>query len=466
MAGKLKSLYVCSQCAFETVKWYGKCPNCGEWNSLVEEVRETSKPTATPNRTEYRAMTLSGGINTAAEQISEIKSDDREIRYHTGMEELDRVLGGGIVKGSLILIGGDPGIGKSTILLQICGVLGKTLKILYVSGEESKRQIKLRATRLNVDTAESLFVLAETNVERISEEIKLSKPDLVMIDSIQTMNFTELNSSPGSVAQIRECTNILMSTAKMLDIPTIIVGHVTKEGSLAGPKVLEHMVDAVLYFEGDKQTAYRILRAVKNRYGSTNEIGVFQMGDKGLMEVENPSLMLLSGRPKNVSGTCVACTMEGTRPILAEVQGLATTSGFGNPRRMATGFDYNRLYLLLAVLEKRAGYFFSNLDAYINVVGGLKLDEPAVDLAVAMALVSSLKDVPMKEDAIVFGEIGLAGEIRSVSHADARVAEAARLGFHRCVLPYHNLGSITSAPQDMELVGVRTIRQAFEALTV
>ncbi|MGN0537302.1 MAG: DNA repair protein RadA [Acutalibacteraceae bacterium] len=466
MAGKLKSLYVCSQCAFETVKWYGKCPNCGEWNSLVEEVRETSKPTVAPNRTEYRVMTLSGGINTAAEQISEIKSDDREIRYHTGMEELDRVLGGGIVKGSLILIGGDPGIGKSTILLQICGVLGKTLKILYVSGEESKRQIKLRATRLNVDTAESLFVLAETNVERISEEIKLSKPDLVMIDSIQTMNFTELNSSPGSVAQIRECTNILMSTAKMLDIPTIIVGHVTKEGSLAGPKVLEHMVDAVLYFEGDKQTAYRILRAVKNRYGSTNEIGVFQMGDKGLMEVENPSLMLLSGRPKNVSGTCVACTMEGTRPILAEVQGLATTSGFGNPRRMATGFDYNRLYLLLAVLEKRAGYFFSNLDAYINVVGGLKLDEPAADLAVAMALVSSLKDIPMKEDAIVFGEIGLAGEIRSVSHADARVAEAARLGFHRCVLPYHNLGSITSAPQDMELVGVRTIRQAFEALTV
>lgn len=466
MAGKLKNLYVCSQCAFETVKWYGKCPNCGEWNSLVEEVRETSKPTVTPNRTEYRAITLSGGINTAAEQISEIKSDDREIRYHTGMEELDRVLGGGIVKGSLILIGGDPGIGKSTILLQICGVLGKTLKILYVSGEESKRQIKLRATRLNVDTSENLFVLAETNVERISEEIKTSKPDLVMIDSIQTMNFTELNSSPGSVAQIRECTNILMSTAKMLDIPTIIVGHVTKEGSLAGPKVLEHMVDAVLYFEGDKQTAYRILRAVKNRYGSTNEIGVFQMGDKGLTEVENPSLMLLSGRPKNVSGTCVACTMEGTRPILAEVQGLATTSGFGNPRRMATGFDYNRLYLLLAVLEKRAGYFFSNLDAYINVVGGLKLDEPAVDLAVAMALVSSLKDVPMKEDAIVFGEIGLAGEIRSISHANARVAEAARLGFHRCILPYHNLGSITSAPQDMELVGVRTIRQAFEALTV
>lgn len=459
MAGKLKSLYICSQCAFESVKWYGKCPNCGEWNSFVEEVREVSKSSV--SRSEVRTVSSA----ESAEQIATIQSDDREIRYRTGMEELDRVLGGGIVKGSLILIGGDPGIGKSTILLQICGVLGRTLKILYVSGEESKRQIKLRATRLNVNDTSSLYVLAETNIERIAEQIRTEKPDVVMIDSIQTMNFTELNSSPGSVAQIRECTNILMHTAKMLDIPTIIVGHVTKEGALAGPKVLEHMVDAVLYFEGDKQMSYRILRAVKNRYGSTNEIGVFQMSDKGLSEVENPSLMLLSGRPKNVSGTCVACTMEGTRPILAEVQGLATTSGFGNPRRMATGFDYNRLYLLLAVLEKRAGYFFSNLDAYINVVGGLKLDEPAVDLAVAMALVSSLKDIPMKEDALVFGEIGLAGEIRSVSHAEARIAEAARLGFRRCVLPYHNLANITSASPDIELIGVRTVRQAFEALS-
>lgn len=460
MAGKLKSLYICSQCAFESVKWYGKCPNCGEWNSFVEEVREVSKSGA--SRSEARAVS---SATESAEQIATIQSDDREIRYRTGMEELDRVLGGGIVKGSLILIGGDPGIGKSTILLQICGVLGKTLKILYVSGEESKRQIKLRATRLNVDDTSSLYVLAETNIERIAEQIRAEKPDVVMIDSIQTMNFTELNSSPGSVAQIRECTNILMHTAKMLDIPTIIVGHVTKEGALAGPKVLEHMVDAVLYFEGDKQMSYRILRAVKNRYGSTNEIGVFQMSDKGLSEVENPSLMLLSGRPKNVSGTCVACTMEGTRPILAEVQGLATTSGFGNPRRMATGFDYNRLYLLLAVLEKRAGYFFSNLDAYVNVVGGLKLDEPAVDLTVAMALVSSLKDIPMKEDAIVFGEIGLAGEIRSVSHAEARIAEAARLGFHRCILPYHNLANIASASPNIELVGVHTVRQAFEVLS-
>ena len=395
-------------------------------------------------------------------QIGEIDMAE-EARYHTGLSELDRVLGGGIVKGSLILVSGEPGIGKSTILLQICDYLGQSLRILYVSGEESARQLKLRAARLGVGS-ENLFVLTETDVQLVVEQMRQTKPDLVMIDSIQTMSLTDLSSSPGSVTQVRECTNAVMRAAKQLEIPAILVGHVNKDGAIAGPKVLEHIVDAVLYFEGDRQMSYRILRAVKNRYGSTNEIGVFDMGDRGLRQVENPSQAMLEGRPKNVSGTCVTCVMEGSRPLLAEIQGLATASGFGNPRRMATGFDYNRMALLLAVLEKRAGYYFSNLDAYLNVVGGLRLDEPAVDLAVAAALVSSLKDVPLRDDAIVFGEVGLTGELRSVTHAEARVSEAARLGFARCVLPAHCLRQITDKP-DIELCGVRTVREAMDALT-
>lgn len=393
--------------------------------------------------------------------INEISTSE-EFRYHTGLSELDRVLGGGIVKGSLILISGEPGIGKSTILLQICEYLGKELKILYVSGEESSRQIKLRAARLGVQS-DQLYILTETDIQLIIEQMRVTKPDLVMIDSIQTMNHTEVTSSPGSVTQVRECTNAMMRAAKSLEIPTILVGHVNKDGAIAGPKVLEHIVDAVLYFEGDRQMSYRILRAVKNRYGSTNEIGVFDMGDNGLQQVENPSLALLAGRPKNVSGTCVTCVIEGSRPILAEIQGLATTTGFGNPRRMATGFDYNRMSLLLAVLEKRAGYYFSNLDAYINVVGGLRLDEPATDLAVAMALVSSLKDTAISDDAIVFGEIGLAGELRSVTHIEARIGEAERLGFKKCVLPYYNLKQINTKYKDIKLIGVKDVRQAFEA---
>lgn len=456
MASKVKSIYVCLECGWESPKWVGKCPGCGEWNAMQEEMKDTGKQAAVKAE---RVHSYSLPVT-----INQIDTDDEQ-RYHTGQNELDRVLGGGIVKGSLILLGGDPGIGKSTILLQICNHLGKTLKILYVSGEESKRQIKLRADRLAVNS-DNLYIMTETDVEIVSELIKSEKPDLVMIDSIQTMNFTELSSSPGSVTQVRECTNVLMKTAKTFDIPIIIVGHVNKDGAIAGPKVLEHIVDAVLYFEGDRQMSYRILRAVKNRYGSTNEIGVFQMEENGLMEVENPSLMLLSGRPKNVSGTCVACTMEGTRPILAEIQGLATTTGFGNPRRMSTGFDYNRMSLILAVLEKRAGFYFSNVDAYINVVGGLRLDEPAVDLAVAMALVSSLKDVPIAEDSLAFGEIGLAGEIRSVSHAQARISEAARLGFTRCIIPHHCLKSINQKMfAGVELIGVKNIREAFAALT-
>lgn len=454
MASKAKNIYICSECGFESPKWYGKCPGCGQWNTLTEEIQTApSKFSASVKNSESRAKAVA---------INEISTDE-EIRYHTGFSELDRVLGGGIVKGSLTIISGDPGIGKSTILLQICEYLGHNLKILYVSGEESGRQIKLRAARLGVHST-NLYILTETDIQVVIEHIRTEKPDIVMIDSIQTMNYTEISSSPGSVTQVRECTNAVMHVAKSLEIPAILVGHVNKDGAIAGPKVLEHIVDAVLYFEGDRQMTYRILRAVKNRFGSTNEIGVFDMGENGLQQVDNPSMAMLSGRPVHVSGTCVTCVMEGTRPILAEIQGLATTSGFGNPRRMATGFDYNRMNLLLAVLEKRAGFYFSNLDTYVNVVGGLRLDEPAVDLAVAMALISSLKDVPIKEDALVFGEIGLAGELRMTSHVQARISEAQRLGFRRCILPANCLKKWPASDCEIELIGVNTVREAFEAL--
>ena len=425
---KIKSVYICSECGYESPKWYGKCPGCGEWNTMNEEIKDTAKAAPT-------AKTRSLHTYAKPYSINDISTED-EHRYDTGCKELNRVLGGGIVKGSLILLGGDPGIGKSTVLMQICQFMGDSLKILYVSGEESKRQLKLRALRLGVNSP-NLYVMTETD--------------------------TELSSSPGSVTQVRECTNMLMRTAKGLDIPMFVVGHVNKEGSIAGPKVLEHIVDTVLHFEGDKQMACRILRAVKNRYGSTNEIGVFEMTDKGLQEVENPSVMLLSGRPTNVSGTCVTCTIEGSRPILAETQGLATQSGYGNARRMATGYDYNRLSMLLAVLEKRAGYFFSNNDTYINIVGGLRVDEPAIDLSIAMALISSLKDTPVDEKAVVFGEIGLAGEIRSVSQAQMRINEAVRLGFTKIVLPFHNLKGVSC--DEAELIGVKNIREAFEAIS-
>lgn len=449
---KIKSVYICSECGYESPKWYGKCPSCGEWNTMNEEIVDKSSSTVQKTK---RVSTYTRPVS-----INSIDTTDEQ-RYFTGSKELDRVLGGGIVKGSLVLLGGDPGIGKSTILLQICNNLGNELKILYVSGEESRRQLKLRAERLGVNN-ENTLIMTETDIEIIVEEIKTEKPDLVMIDSIQTMNLTALNSSPGSVTQVRECTNLLMHTAKGLDIPIIVVGHVNKEGSIAGPKVLEHIVDSVLYFEGDKQMSYRILRAVKNRYGSTNEIGVFQMTDKGLTEVENPSMMLLSGRPHNVSGSCVACTMEGTRPLLAEIQALVSTSGYGNPRRMSTGYDYNRLALIIAVLEKRAGYYFSNSDTYVNIVGGLRLDEPAIDLSVAISLISSLKDVPIPENALAFGEIGLGGEIRSVANAQARINEASRLGFTKIILPYHNLKSVSS--DTATLYGVKNVREAFEAM--
>lgn len=460
MASKIKSVYVCQECGWESSKWVGKCQGCNQWNTMEEEIKNTSKTISSYSSKNDKISS----IYNSPVSMRNIDTKNEE-RYKTGLKEFDRVLGGGIVKGSLVLLGGDPGIGKSTILLQVCNRLGNELKILYVSGEESKRQIKLRSDRLGVD-CEQLYVITETDIEIVAQVIQNEKPDLVMIDSIQTMNLTELSSSPGSVTQVRECTNLLMKTAKSLETPVMIVGHVNKDGAIAGPKVLEHIVDAVLHFEGDKQMSYRILRAVKNRYGSTNEIGVFQMTNDGLSEVENPSMMLLSGRPKNVSGTCVACAMEGSRPILAEIQGLVTNSGFGNPRRMATGFDYNRMNLILAVLEKRAGYFFSSADTYINVVGGLRLDEPAVDLAVAMSLISSLKDVALSENALAFGEIGLAGEIRGVSQAQARISESARLGFTKIILPYQNLKNIkrNEIDSNIELVGVRNIREAFEAM--
>lgn len=452
MIKKQKSVYICSQCGYESPKWYGKCPGCGEWNTFNEEIK-AEEPAGVQKHPVSSAV--------AAVPINEL-SIEREDRYETGLKELDRVLGGGLVKGSLVLLSGDPGIGKSTLLLQICEHLGKNQRVLYVTGEESAKQIKLRAQRLNVES-DNLFILADTDIEGIIGTILSQKPDIAMIDSIQTMNLGTLSSSPGSVSQVRECTHALMRAAKESGVSLFVVGHVNKEGAVAGPKVLEHIVDAVLYFEGDRNLCYRILRAVKNRYGSTNEIGVFEMTEGGLCEVENPSLMLLEGRPINVSGTCVACVMEGSRPILAEVQALVASSNFGMPRRMSTGFDYNRLSVLLAVLEKRAGYFFGNMDAYLNIVGGLRLDETAADLAVAIALVSSLKDKPVDGGVVAFGEVGLAGEIRSCARIESRVSEAARLGFHRCILPKHALRNGIQSAGDMELVAVRTVREAFEA---
>lgn len=452
MANKTKTVYICNQCGYESAKWYGCCPGCSEWNTMEED-------TLTPQQQKSTKNTLK---TVFAQTIDEISADD-EIRFKTGMAELDRVLGGGIVKGSLVLLSGDPGIGKSTILLQICEYLGNSLKTLYVTGEESARQIKLRAKRLNVKT-ENLYIMCQTDVQSIVEYIRTTKPDLVIVDSIQTMAVSEISSTPGSVTQVRESTNLYMHCAKSLGIPVIIVGHVNKDGNIAGPKVLEHIVDCVLYFEGERHMSYRILRAVKNRYGSTNEIGVFEMMDKGLKEVANPSLMLISGKPKNTAGTCIACVMEGSRPILAEVQGLVSTSNYGNGRRMANGFDYNRMSMLMAVLEKRSGYFMSNCDAYVNVVGGLRIDEPATDLSVALAMISSFKDVPIRDDTLVIGEIGLGGELRSVNSCEQRIKEAERLGFKRCIIPRHNLKTLSdSFKGDIEIIGAGTVNEAFEA---
>lgn len=451
-----RSAYICHECGQETPKWNGRCPSCGAWNSLEEtEILPQTKAAISKNRS---------GLDLADKIVSLNDADTEcdEVRYKTGVSELDRVLGGGLVKGSIVLLGGEPGIGKSTLLLQICQYFGTDKDILYVSGEESVRQIKLRAQRLGV-TSDNLYLLAESNAQSICETVCQNKPDIVIIDSIQTMSIHEINSTPGSITQVRECTGLFMRTAKNEEVPFFIVGHVNKDGAIAGPKVMEHIVDAVLYFEGERNLSYRMLRAAKNRFGSTNEIGMFEMLDSGLSEVTNPSAMLLSGRPTGVSGCCVACTMEGSRPILAEVQALVTKGSMQAPRRIATGYDYNRVWLILAVLEKRMGFCFGNLDVYVNIVGGLKINEPAADLPVAMALYSSLRDKPINEDVIAFGELGLGGEIRSVSHLEQRIQEAKRLGFKKCIIPKHSLRSLHSS-YGIEIVGVSSLRQAFDAI--
>ncbi len=456
--GKLKEIYVCSECGYESPKWYGKCPECGEWNTFVEDVRSEELP----SKQKSAGLIPDEADEDTVVKISDVVVED-EYRYVTGIKELDRVLGGGIVKGSVILLGGDPGIGKSTMLLQICGKLADSMKILYISGEESKAQLKLRARRLGVNGG-NLLIAPYTDIGQVINAIIKEKPDMVMVDSIQTMNFSAISSSSGSVTQVKECTTILTKAAKKAEIPMIIVGHVNKDGAIAGPKVMEHIVDTVLYFEGERTMSYRILRSIKNRFGSTNEIGIFEMGENGLHEVENPSVALLSERPKNVSGTCVSCIIEGTRPIFAEVQALVTKTGFGVPRRTSTGFDFNRTGLLIAVLEKRAGYFFGNMDTYINVIGGLKLDEPAAGLPVAIALISSLTDTVVDESVVAFGEIGLGGELRSVSHIESRIKEAEKLGFTEVILPKQCLKNISESDYKIKLSGVSGIGEAFSVI--
>lgn len=445
---KSKTVFICAQCGFESPKWAGKCPSCGEWNTFSEEIVVENK------KSEVRQIKPSA----PSVFLNEIDCN-KDTRFLTNIKEFDRVLGGGIVKGSLVLISGEPGIGKSTILLQMCKTL--EMNILYISGEESPKQIKLRAERLGVSTSD-LKLLCETDVSSICEKIRTEQPDIVIIDSIQTMYRDDLSSSPGSVPQVRECTSKFMRLAKSENIPIFLVGHVNKEGSIAGPKVMEHMVDAVLYFEGDRSTDCRILRAVKNRFGSTNEVGVFEMTGEGLREVENPSLLFLQGKPSGVSGIATVCVMEGSRPIAAEVQALVAQTPFPAPRRVANGFDFSRLNLIIAVLEKRCGFFFGTFDAYINVVGGLKLDEPAADLAIAISLASGLKDFIIPEDTVIFGEIGLAGEVRAVTNIERRVYEAEKLGFKRCVIPARNNSS--QIKTKIEMVPVLTIRDALNKL--
>ena len=447
---KAKTTYYCSECGNETGKWMGQCPACGAWNSLVEAPIEK------------RSVAVGSTRRFAAPKLLSELDAEEELRFSTGIHEFDRVLGGGAVRGSLVLVGGAPGIGKSTLLLQLCGQVSESEKILYVTGEESQRQLKMRAQRLG-GGAGSIYVLAETDIASILGTIDELKPTILIVDSIQTMFDAETSSTPGSISQVRECTMRIMRSAKDNDYTAFVVGHVNKEGSIAGPKVLEHMVDCVLYFEGDQSLSYRILRAAKNRFGSTNEIGVFEMNDKGLTEVANPSEMLLSGRPANAPGTCVVAVMEGSRPILAEIQALVTPSGFSGARRNANGIDYNRAMLLMAVLEKRAGLVLSGHDAYINVIGGLRLDETATDLAVVLAIASSFKDLPLGADLAAVGEVGLSGEVRSVSHLNQRLSEISRLGFKRCVIPAHVRDDVQAFP-GLETIPVKNIREAMRAV--
>lgn len=449
---KQKTLFYCTACGNETPKWAGKCPACGAWNTIAEQP-ETPKAA-------LRAGKQKNFTARKACPITDLQSDE-EIRFPTGMGELDRVLGGGAVKGSLVLVGGAPGIGKSTLMLQICSRLCESSKVLYVSGEESEHQLKLRARRLRVES-DALYVLSETSLGDMLESVAAEQPDILIVDSIQTLYNDTLDSPAGSISQVKDCTMALMQLAKGQGITVFVIGHVNKEGSIAGPKVLEHMVDCVLYFEGDQHTSYRILRAAKNRFGATNEIGVFEMRDEGLSQVENPSEMLLSGRPDDAPGTCVTCVMEGVRPVLAEIQALVVTSAGGNPRRTSNGFDYNRAAMLLAVLEKRGGLRVSACDSYLNIIGGLWLDEPAADLAAVVALASSYLDRPVPGDLVAIGEVGLTGELRTVSQLAQRVGEARRLGFKKCVIPAHRLEKLGEFP-GLALLPARNIGEAIRA---
>lgn len=458
---KKNTIFYCQNCGNESVKWMGQCPFCHEWNTFVEEKLPTAKATASPSRGGSHGSARSAGTRVEAKKLSEISLEEGG-RLKTEIVELDRVLGGGIVKGSLILIGGDPGIGKSTLLLQVCQkIAAQSNDVLYVSGEESAAQIKMRAMRIG-DFDESLRLLCETNLDEIEQVIEREMPKVVIIDSIQTMYHEAVSSSPGSVSQVREATGSLLRLAKGLQIPIFIVGHVTKDGNVAGPRVLEHMVDTVLYFEGERNASYRILRAVKNRFGATNEIGVFEMRTEGLVEVSNPSEYMLEGRPGGASGSVVSCSMEGSRPIMIEVQALVCHSNFGFPRRTANGTDYNRVNLLTAVLERRAGMNLSSSDVYINIAGGVKMTEPAVDLGILLAIVSSAKDVPVNDQTVVFGEVGLSGEIRSVNMAQQRVKEAIKLGFQTVILPSACMRGISVSKEDVKLVPVKSLRDAVE----
>ncbi len=448
-----KSLFVCTECGHKASKWTGQCPLCKSWNTMEEqeyipEVKASSK-------------ILVNSYNNTAEKVKDMELPNY-IRSATGMDELDRVLGGGLVHGSVVLLSGEPGIGKSTLLLQISSSLGKQKKVLYVSGEESRGQLKLRANRLCVDS-ENLYILTETDIDKILAESKRIQPDILIVDSVQTVYDKRFPSAPGSITQVRESAMRFISVAKNEGISVFLVGHVNKEGGIAGPKVLEHIVDTVLYFEGERRQVYRIIRAVKNRFGSTDEIGVFEMTSQGLNEVKNPSEALMAGRPKNVSGNCAVCVMEGTRPLIAEIQALVSQTSFVSPKRTANGFDYNRIYLLLAVLEKRLGLKFSSNDVYMNVIGGLRLIEPSADLGASLALISSIKDKPLPDDFVAIGEIGLAGECRAVPAIEQRINEASRIGFTKIMIPYRNTLNLKTKYNNIELMPVKSI---FDSITI
>jgi len=445
-----KTVYTCQECGYETSGWLGKCPACNAWNTLVEELRENAAKTSATTLIDVKPVSLNDILM------------EKEERYSTGIREMDRVLGGGVIKGSLVLVGGDPGIGKSTLLLQVCNRIRFDSGILYVSGEESVKQIKMRADRLGIGKR-NILMASETRFGVIEKLLDAEKPALAIIDSIQTVYDEELSSAPGSVSQVREVTAGLMRLAKSTGIAIIIVGHVTKEGAIAGPRVLEHMVDTVLYFEGERHLSYRILRAVKNRFGSTNEIGIFEMGEEGLVEIDNPSMAMLSGRPANVPGSVVVASVEGTRPMLLEIQALVCPTNFGVPRRMATGVDYNRITLLMAVLEKRVGMQLANYDAYVNVIGGLRVDEPACDLGITAAIASSFRDTAVDPDTVLIGEVGLTGEVRTVSQLEKRVMEAMRIGFKKCVIPEGNMKSLKK-PKELEGIEIRPAGSVLEAL--